>query len=313
MPTRLKALARLTSRLPSSFTQRRSSPAVTVSQRQTTVSSGSAAAVRMRPRKSLREASAEAVHAFAACARSRAASACVRLCARRMPEVGQRSERCQAAGGFRPVGAENARAVAGEIDALGAAAAIGIDARQPLRGLPARSRTRSAPDRPAASRRRRCQPSATASHLEAPFAAARVAHAHRRHAARSSPSMAQRRARRCSTGDAGAAQCRASGRGRAAPAWARAQQRRTAPHRGSAARCRAPPRLARRPARIAWRPDKAAARCRGRPCACRSRRPAPSARSAPRPGCSSRRVASRAPASAGRSRRSRRSARRTAA
>ena len=52
--------------------------------------------------------------------------------ARGMAEVGERRERREPAGRFGAVGAEDARAVAGEVDALRAAAAVGIDARQPL-------------------------------------------------------------------------------------------------------------------------------------------------------------------------------------
>ena len=74
-------------------------------------------------------------------------------------------------------------------------------------------------------------------------------------------------------------------RGRAAPAVRAARASAGAP-----ARCRAPPPPARRPSRTAMRPGTAAARCRGRRRAGRSRRPATSARSAPRPGCSSRQL-----------------------
>ena len=103
------------------------------SQRQTIASSGSAAAcacghgkAATRPRGSGPSAPA-----------SRAARRLVGMPSRsrRMAEIGERRERGEPAGGFGAVGAEDARAVAGEVDARHAAAAVGIDARQPLPAL----------------------------------------------------------------------------------------------------------------------------------------------------------------------------------
>ena len=93
-------------------------------------------------------------------------------------EIRKRGQRRQAASRFGAIGAEQACAVAGEVDAAHAAAAVGIDARQPL---PALRFEHELAARQVGELRLGPQMPSERDGLgfEAPLAALRVAHAHR--------------------------------------------------------------------------------------------------------------------------------------